>query len=83
MDLPGFPSPFSVPSGVKGSVLGFETNPFVWFVTMIRVSEQQDLGTQSYGGLGKPISRFTTLRDDIVQLSFVHFYQSHFAHPGA
>jgi hypothetical protein len=45
---------------VKGSVLGFETNPVAWFVTKIRVSEQQDLGTLSFGGLGKPISRFTS-----------------------
>jgi aryl-alcohol dehydrogenase-like predicted oxidoreductase len=27
---------------------------------MIRISEQRDFGTQSYGGLGKPISRFTS-----------------------
>jgi len=27
---------------------------------MIRVSEQQDFGTLSFGGLGKPISRFTS-----------------------
>jgi hypothetical protein len=46
------------------SVLGFEINPFppssdfgetsALFVTMIRVSEQQDFGTLSFGGLGKP-----------------------------
>jgi hypothetical protein len=33
---------------------------------MIRVSEQQDFGTLSFGGLGKPISRFTSAgRDDL------------------